>query len=286
MPSGATRLDHDGRELLDADGREILDAGAGGCCLRQARSCDDDSLVDLWLAESDIPSFPYYAKRDEDDLCYHFEEADQPNPCPDQPPIGDVTEADDCTCCFARQARKCSDDTLADIWLDESEIPAFPYYVKRAVDELCYYFLESDPAEPCGDNEMMGPVAAFTSCDDCLTDSDCPRHECITNDFGDGDVDMTLCDADHGAPNGWLVTVDGWSPCECVHAPGHGFGDLGSNLSVTTDLNGTYLIGTLTGDCFYQYREPFTPVDGFFDQQDGATPPAECETPWSEFLTD
>jgi hypothetical protein len=68
-----------------------------------------------------------------------------------------------------RQARKCSDNTLANLWLAESSIPSFPYYVKRTSDGICYYFLSTDVASPCPSLPAMGAVTSKASCAACAT---------------------------------------------------------------------------------------------------------------------
>src|SRR5688572_32443149 len=48
-------------------------------------------------------------------------------------------------CCRFREARKCSDDSLSGLTLCDKLISSYPLYAKRHSDELCYYFLDSDP---------------------------------------------------------------------------------------------------------------------------------------------
>jgi hypothetical protein len=168
MANGDVILDASGNEWLDSSGNIILDDGSGNCCKRQARKCSDGSLSGLWLPASSIPSFPYYVKRTSDSLCYRFEEADLPIPCPGTL-LGAFTSQTDCTCSNVRQARKCSDNSLSGLWMDEAGIPAFPYYVKRTSSGVCYYFLSTDAPEPLGTHTLIGAVTSYGDCSACNT---------------------------------------------------------------------------------------------------------------------
>lgn len=44
-----------------------------------------------------------------------------------------------------RQARRCQTDSLADVWVNEADIGAYPYTFKWAGDGLCYYITTSSP---------------------------------------------------------------------------------------------------------------------------------------------
>jgi hypothetical protein len=81
MAAGDVLLDDDGNVILDDDGNVLLSDGADDdCCCgeaqlyTQARLCETDDLVNLWVVgEQPVRG---YAVRQTDGLCYYFDPAD------------------------------------------------------------------------------------------------------------------------------------------------------------------------------------------------------------------
>src|SRR5688572_3501844 len=106
-------------------------------------------------------------------------------------------------CCRFREARKCSDDSLSGLTLCDKLISSYPLYAKRHSDELCYYFLDSDPLgeeqTPFGDFD-----GGYEDCEGCETDGE------ITPG-----VDCSSCD-DNPPPLQFDATLATVTTCGCV----------------------------------------------------------------------
>jgi hypothetical protein len=74
------------------------------------------------------------------------------------------------TICSLRQARKCSDNSLAGLWISSNSLPkpfTSVYTVKRTSDGLCYYFDPADPCTTCDSTKtLIGTFTALSGCSD------------------------------------------------------------------------------------------------------------------------
>lgn len=99
--------------------------------------------------------------------------------------------------CCLYQARKCSDDSLAGIYVNKSQFPSFPSTFTFWDGTQCLYAQASDVA-PCN-SSPLATVVAYADCSAC------------TSAHGGG-----------GAPVVALVTFEGISPCgggDCGYGP-------------------------------------------------------------------
>ncbi len=79
---------------------------------------------------------------------------------------------DGAPCCCWRQARLCSDDTLQDVWMTDSD--AHTLTGAFQLGDWCYYFNFADPLGTPGTIKTPADVTPLDSCEDCPGCADFP----------------------------------------------------------------------------------------------------------------
>jgi hypothetical protein len=124
--------------------------------------------------------------------------------------------------CGIYRARKCSDGTLANLYVPKSSVPGFDdvghFTFLQLSDNTCYYVYNGDPLAPAGSTPVVGAFTAVTDCGD-------PRCDC-------GPMDPTR--------TSFTGVVAGVTTCGCCNAVDGGQIDMPNSF-----LNGTF---TLTGN--------------------------------------
>lgn len=142
---------------------------------RQARRCTNDTLAPLYVNIDEIAAYPYSFVNQGDGQCYYVLEAEPTTPSPSNI-ARNRTPIDDCNdpICSGgvnpplyRQVRKCSDNSLVQLYIDISRIAAYPFYFQWDGDQLGYVVLDTDPTTPTPTFVAVN-ITPLTGCNDPL----------------------------------------------------------------------------------------------------------------------
>ena len=145
---------------------------------RPARRCSDDALSVHHVPIADIAAYPFGFRYAGDNACYYVSDSDPPVPgAANVIPASQRNATVDCDDCESggggsfddfRQARRCFDDTLVNLWVPDNDISVFPYFFKWDGDGRCYRVEGTDPA-----SKTPGPLASNRTVQTNCQDNDC-----------------------------------------------------------------------------------------------------------------